>query len=119
MIAIDWGTTHLRAYRLTASGEIEARKTTTKGIMAVAPGGFAAVLEEVLGDWPDLSNEPILMSGMIGSRQGWPDIRRKVPPANLGDCRSCRSSGLARWTDRASPPELLQGRRQIRRARPP
>ncbi len=71
MIAIDWGTTHLRAYRLTASGEIDARKATTKGIMAVSSGGFAAVLDEVLADWPEQIGEPILMSGMVGSRHGW------------------------------------------------
>ena len=85
MIAIDWGTTHLRAYSLTASGEIEARKTTTKGIMAVAPGGFATVLEEVLADWPDQSDEPILMSGMIGSRQGWVEVPYIECPARLQD----------------------------------
>jgi 2-dehydro-3-deoxygalactonokinase len=95
MIAIDWGTTHLRAYRLTASGEIEARKTATKGIMAVAPGGFAAVLEEILADWPDLSDEPILMSGMIGrARLAGSTLRRMSGPAagsrGRGETRSSR-----------------------------
>jgi len=51
MIVVDWGTTHLRAYRLAASGEIQARKSVAKGIMSIAPGTFAAVLEDVLGDW--------------------------------------------------------------------
>jgi len=70
MIAIDWGTTHLRAYRLAASGDIEARKIAAKGIMSIPPGGFAAALEELLKEWSD-PPDPIFMSGMIGSRQGW------------------------------------------------
>ena len=36
---------------------------------AVAAQGFAEVLEAQLGDWVD--DTPIVMSGMIGSRQGW------------------------------------------------
>lgn len=83
MIVVDWGTTHLRAYRLTASGEIEARKSLPKGIMSVEPGAFAAALEEVLDDWPELSDDPIMMSGMIGSRQGWFEVPYVECPAGL------------------------------------
>jgi len=83
MIVVDWGTTHLRAYRLTASGEIETRKSVPKGIMAIAPGAFATALEEVLEDWLQLSDDPILMSGMIGSRQGWLEVPYIECPAGL------------------------------------
>jgi 2-dehydro-3-deoxygalactonokinase len=83
MIVVDWGTTHLRAYRLAASGEIEARKSAAKGVMAIAPGTFAAVLEEVLGDWHEPSDGLILMSGMIGSRQGWFEVPYVECPAGL------------------------------------
>src|SRR5262245_55574723 len=81
MIVVDWGTTHLRAYRLTASGEIQARKAAAKGVMAIAPGTFAAVLEDVLGDWH--ADGLILMSGMIGSRQGWFEVPYVDCPAGL------------------------------------
>jgi 2-dehydro-3-deoxygalactonokinase len=38
MIAIDWGTTQLRAYRLNDAGAIASRRSQPKGIMAI-PGG--------------------------------------------------------------------------------
>lgn len=75
MIAVDWGTSTLRAYRLDNAGRIGARREAPAGIMTVAAQAFAEVLEAQLGDWID--DTPIVMSGMIGSRQGW----REVPYA--------------------------------------
>jgi 2-dehydro-3-deoxygalactonokinase len=96
MIAIDWGTTHLRAYRLAASGDIEARKIAAKGIMSIPPGGFAVALEELLEEWSDLP-DPIFMSGMIGSRQGWLEVPYVECPAGLHELaagvRTAPSSG--------------------------
>jgi 2-dehydro-3-deoxygalactonokinase len=69
LIAVDWGTTALRAYLLDAGGGVLARKETAEGILAAA-GRFSEVLAAAVSHWlaPD---RPILMSGMIGSRQGW------------------------------------------------
>src|SRR5215831_11318251 len=96
MIVVDWGTTHLRAFRLTASGDVEARKSVPKGIMSVAPGAFATALEEVLEDWLQLSDGPILMSGMIGSRQGWFEVPYVECPAGRHEL----AAGIKRvpWT---------------------
>ncbi len=96
MIVVDWGTTHLRAYRLTPSGEIEARKSVPKGIMSIARGEFAAALGEVLDDWHQLSDGPILMSGMIGSRQGWFEVPYVECPAGLHELAA--GVKLVPWT---------------------
>ena len=58
MIAIDWGTTHLRAYRLGAGGEILARRAQPTGIMAVAEGAFAQTLATVLAGFCLLYTSP-------------------------------------------------------------
>jgi 2-dehydro-3-deoxygalactonokinase len=71
MIGVDWGITQLRAYQIDSNGAVLASRSAPKGIMAVVGGDFAAALESVIGDWLDQEAEPILMSGMIGSRQGW------------------------------------------------
>jgi 2-dehydro-3-deoxygalactonokinase len=71
MIGVDWGITQLRAYQIGAEGKILASRSAPQGIMAVKDGAFAATLEAVIGDWLDGEPEPVLMSGMIGSRQGW------------------------------------------------
>jgi 2-dehydro-3-deoxygalactonokinase len=90
MIAVDWGTSSLRIYRLDATGAVRARREAASGIMNVAVGGFAETLEAQLGDWID--DTPIVMSGMIGSRQGW----REVPYA---EC-PCRIADIARLMQR-------------------
>lgn len=66
MIAVDWGTSSLRAYLLDASGQVRAQRRSDQGILAAA-GRFAAVLAELIGEWPG----DILLCGMIGSRNGW------------------------------------------------
>lgn len=83
MIAVDWGTSSLRAYRLDEAGRIRARREAPAGIMTVAAGGFAEVLEATLGDWID--DTPIMMSGMIGSRQGWLEVPYAECPAGAAD----------------------------------
>ena len=73
LIGVDWGTSALRAYRLAADGRILESVHRQEGILHVEGGGFAAVLEDTVGSWrrPGL---PIVLSGMIGSRQGWIEV---------------------------------------------
>ncbi len=72
LIALDWGTTSLRAYLLGASGEIIERRDGGPGIMRIENGAFEAALDAFAGDWmrahPDAA---LIASGMIGSKQGW------------------------------------------------
>ena len=70
MIAIDWGTSSFRAYRLEA-GQVTAQTTAAPGILAIAPGAFPATLRAAIAPWLEAGERRILMSGMVGSRQGW------------------------------------------------
>src|SRR5437667_5700188 len=56
MIAVDWGTSAFRAYRLDAQGRILDRRVAPRGILMVEAGGFATVLTEELRHW--LDDEP-------------------------------------------------------------
>jgi 2-dehydro-3-deoxygalactonokinase len=85
MIAIDWGTTHLRAYRLDDAGAIVSRRSQPKGIMAISGGDFAAALDEITRDWHDAADREVVMSGMIGNRQGWVEVPYVSCPAALRD----------------------------------
>ena len=71
MIAVDWGTTSFRAYRLDAAGIVLKRREAPLGILAVKEGRFAEALESQVSDWLEHGEALIVMSGMIGSRQGW------------------------------------------------
>jgi 2-dehydro-3-deoxygalactonokinase len=81
MIAIDWGTTSLRAFRLDAEGGIIDTRRSGQGVLAAA-GQFAAVLRTAIDGWDDTL---IVMSGMIGSRQGWHEVPYVECPAGLDE----------------------------------
>jgi 2-dehydro-3-deoxygalactonokinase len=79
-IAVDWGTTNRRAYRIGPSGAVEDRLEDGKGILSVPAGGFPAAVDEIrarLGDWP------MLMAGMVGSNRGWEEAPYVPCPAGL------------------------------------
>jgi 2-dehydro-3-deoxygalactonokinase len=85
IIAVDWGTTNRRAYRLDRSGECEAEFEDNKGITGVAEGGFPSAVAEIRQRLGDL---PLLMAGMIGSNRGWveaPYVSCPAGPATLAD----------------------------------
>jgi len=84
LIAVDWGTTSLRAWRLDARGAILDRRRDKLGILQVTGGDFSGALESAAGDWLRANpSAPVLMAGMIGSRQGWVEAPYAPCPADL------------------------------------
>ncbi len=84
LIGVDWGTTRLRAYLIGDDGAVVERTESSAGLMSVPAGGFEAVLSETVGAWR--AHDPqamILMSGMVGSRQGWHEAPYVPTPADL------------------------------------
>lgn len=87
LIAIDWGTTNRRGYLLDDSGNIQESLEDNLGILAVPAAGFEDALETFVAKWrrADGSRPPVLMSGMVGSRQGWIEASYALCPACAGD----------------------------------
>lgn len=81
MLALDWGTTNLRAQLLDDSGATLAQRHSPSGILAVAPGQFEAALRSLCADWLDVPSLIVMASGMIGSRQGWVEAPYLQAPA--------------------------------------
>ena len=82
MIGVDWGTSSLRAYRMTEGGQIIARASAPSGILHVAAGAFPAVLRGIVAAWLADGETRILLSGMVGSRQGWVEAPYLPCPAD-------------------------------------
>jgi 2-dehydro-3-deoxygalactonokinase len=84
LIALDWGTSSLRAFLVAADGAVLERRAAQRGILNVPDGDFAATFAEFVGPWraqhPAL---PAITSGMIGSRQGWREVPYVEAPAGL------------------------------------
>ena len=95
MVAIDWGTTSARAYRLDAAGTVLAEREAPLGIQQVRDGGLPrrSALARRLGADP----APRLACGMIGSRQGWLEAPYVECPAPL----DALARGIVRTPDDA------------------
>lgn len=88
MIAVDWGTSSFRAYRVDDHGSIKEKRAACTGILHIENATFAATLETQIGDWLAAGETPILMSGMIGARQGWVEAPYCECPAGLSEIAS-------------------------------
>jgi len=82
LIGIDWGTTSLRAWQIAHDGGVLGARRRDLGILKVAGGDFPAAFAESVGDWR-AEGLPVLMSGMIGSRQGWVEAPYVDCPADV------------------------------------
>ncbi|MDR3535813.1 MAG: 2-dehydro-3-deoxygalactonokinase [Acetobacteraceae bacterium] len=85
MIGVDWGTTRLRAFRIGRDGGIRERRVVSRGILSVSDGRFAEALREEIGPWLAAGEDRVLLSGMIGSRQGWKEAPYVHCPAGAAD----------------------------------
>ena len=89
LIALDWGTTSLRAYLYDAAGEVLATRASTAGIMNlpssdVEQGGFDAAFDDACGAWLEQAPAvPVIAAGMVGSAQGWVEAPYVDAPANV------------------------------------
>ena len=87
MIGIDWGTSHVRAYRLSEDGHatIVDQRDSPDGVLNVSPGQFPHVLQALVGSWMAEGERRILLSGTVGSRNGWRETHPIACPARLTD----------------------------------
>ena len=77
LIAVDWGTSRLRAWLVDLAGRPLATASSDEGIGTLS-GGHEQVFEKLVAGWPKL---PAVMAGMVGSRQGWREAAYLPCPA--------------------------------------
>jgi 2-dehydro-3-deoxygalactonokinase len=85
MIGVDWGTSSFRAYRLGTDGAVLDRREAPMGILQVPAGGFEHALRAQVGAWLDDGETRVLLSGMVGSRQGWLEAPYLPCPAGAAE----------------------------------
>jgi 2-dehydro-3-deoxygalactonokinase len=88
MIAVDWGTSSFRAYRLDDAGRVLEHRSAAAGLLA-CQGAFEPVLARQLEGWKEGT---ILMAGMVGSRNGWREVPYVAAPAGVDEL----AAGLCR-----------------------
>ena len=84
VIALDWGSTHLRAWWMDAEGRVQAHRSAGTGALGLGPADFDAALTALVGDW--VAQHPqaeLIACGMVGARGGWCEVPYVDLPAGL------------------------------------
>lgn len=86
LIALDWGTSSLRAFLMTADGAVLAEHDSAHGIQNLpvpGPEGFETAFTLACGDWlAAMPGLPVVAGGMVGSAQGWIEAPYVATPAD-------------------------------------
>lgn len=99
-IAVDWGTSHLRAWAMQADGSVKAEACSDDGMARMnSAEDFQPALLSLIEPWLGAQPLPVLACGMIGSRQGWseaPYIKAPAKPSALAPHRVAGTDGRIR-----------------------
>lgn len=80
LIALDWGTTNVRAALLDGDANVLEERRGISGVGELSAPGFGERFDELIEGWPAL---PAIAAGMVGSRQGWKEAGYLPCPADL------------------------------------
>jgi 2-dehydro-3-deoxygalactonokinase len=81
-IAVDWGTSNVRAWGIDAAGGIAFAAESDRGMGKITPPDYPGVLSSLLEPHGGVAGE-ILICGMAGARQGWKEAPYLDTPADL------------------------------------
>lgn len=84
LIALDWGTSSLRASLVGDDGRALQTRIEPWGIMHLPNGDFASAYQAITAQWPDHGVHAIA-AGMIGSANGWLTAPYCPAPAGVDD----------------------------------
>lgn len=92
LLALDWGTSSLRAFLMTADGIVLVRRASSHGIQNLPQSGvpgFEQAFTDLCADWlgrfPALA---VVAGGMVGSAQGWKEAPYVACPADTATLAS-------------------------------
>lgn len=74
LLAVDWGSSCLRAFLMDAAGTVLCERASDDGASRLSGGAaaFEQALRGLAGDWLDASPHiPVWACGMVGSQHGW------------------------------------------------
>ncbi|MDC8786829.1 2-dehydro-3-deoxygalactonokinase [Roseateles koreensis] len=111
LLALDWGSTGLRAFLLDARGHQRASRSASLGASAMngQADSYVAALTQVAGDWlqtwPTL---PVVACGMVGAKHGWREAPYVPCPA---DAHALAAQAIALQLDGGQTLHIIPGLR--------
>src|SRR4030095_12438832 len=110
-IAVDWGTTNRRAWRIE-DGKVAEEFDDDRGVLSIEKADFPPAVAEIRERLGDL---PVLMAGMIGSNRGWVEAAYVPCPAGLVDVAATLGGveasrpAVAPGLPCQDPPDVMRG----------
>ena len=86
-LAVDWGSTSVRAWRMSGDGEILHQARFALGVSRLKQGVAAEKFTNSIRPELQAENLPALLCGMVGSNRGWIPVPYRPCPASLEDLR--------------------------------
>ncbi|MEM8687930.1 MAG: 2-dehydro-3-deoxygalactonokinase [Pseudomonadota bacterium] len=118
-IAVDWGTTHVRAWAMGADKTVLAATGSNKGMGALQPEEFEPALLELAASWlPPGRSIDVLACGMVGARQGWveadylPVPTPPLVPARFRKAEAANANlavSIIPGLKQSDPPDVMRG----------
>ena len=116
-IAVDWGTSNLRVFAMTAEGAVLDEVRSDQGMSSLSPEEFEPVLRNLINEWTLPTPCTVIACGMVGSRQGWQEAPyRAVPCAAQSSSpvnANCQGDDLKVWLvagiKQAIPADVMRG----------
>ena len=84
-IAVDWGTSHLRAFAIGADGAVLDRAQSADGMGTLAQAEFEPALMRLIEPWLGDGSIPVIACGMVGAKQGWVEAPYCSVPCKPGE----------------------------------
>ena len=106
-LAVDWGTTNLRAWVVGAAGRPTAHQAFALGVSHLAPGEAATRFRQEVRPALGAEGLPALITGMAGSNIGW----MEVPYADCPADASALARGIVAVPDEAPYVGIVPGLR--------
>jgi 2-dehydro-3-deoxygalactonokinase len=89
-IAVDWGSSNLRAWAMAADGSVAAEAGAGTGAVGLESEGFEPALLAVVGGWLGDGRTDVLICGMAGARGGWVEAPYATVPCAPGPAAFAR-----------------------------
>lgn len=115
-IAVDWGTTHLRAWAMQGATAL-AEAQSGDGMASLDHDGFEPALVRLIEPWLGTKQIPVVACGMVGARQGWVEAPYRAVPTKPCDAdpvpAPVRDARIKAWVipglKQVSPPDVMRG----------
>lgn len=118
-VAVDWGTSRLRAWAIDQSGRVCDEASSCAGMGSLTPGEFEPALRGLLSCWKVVDRPiDVLACGMLGARGGWQEIGYRAVPCRPVDTAQLHRVSIADrqlsvrivpGLSQHNPPDVMRG----------